>query len=94
MNINQSISRLNNLPQSLPHDGAVRLELEQGIIIFRASATVQERIAELLDKQKSQSLTDVEERELNEYEEIDDYLSLVNRLIRNSVQDSEVNLVA
>lgn len=86
--------KLDSLPQTLPRDGAVRLELEQGIIIFRASSAVQERIEELLDKQKSDGLTAIEERELTEYEEIDDYLSLVNRLIRNSVEDSEVNLAA
>ncbi|WP_277884112.1 hypothetical protein [Nostoc sp. FACHB-280] len=36
----------------------------------------------LLAKQKEVPLTNEEEQELTEYEELDDYLSLINRLIR------------
>ncbi len=85
---------LNSLPQTLPRENAVKLELEQGVIIFRASRAVQVRIEELLEKEKIASLTPEEIQELNAYEEIDDYLSHVNRLIRNSVEASEVNLAA
>lgn len=83
---------LNSLPQTLPQENVVKLDLEQGIIIFRASAKVQERIEELLEKEKIETLTPVETEELNAYEEIDDFLSHVNRLIRNSAKDTEVNL--
>ncbi len=85
---------LNSLPQTLPRENAVKLELEQGVIIFRASRAVQVRIEELLEKEKIASLTPEEIQELNAYEEIDDYLSHVNRLIRNSDEFGEVNLAA
>jgi hypothetical protein len=74
---------LNGLPASLPLEGAVRIELEAGIPIFRASNQVNSRIATLLEKQQVEGLTELEEQELDAYEEIDDYLSFVNRTIRN-----------
>jgi hypothetical protein len=77
------IPKLNTLPVNVPVDGAVRIELEEGILIFRASMWMQNRIEELLDKQKQTALTQDEEKELECYEEIDDYLSFVNRTIRN-----------
>ncbi|MBA3321970.1 MAG: hypothetical protein H0T45_11070 [Pyrinomonadaceae bacterium] len=89
-----TIPKLNHLPETLSRDGAVHLELEQGIVIFRASVSVQERINELLDKQKANMMTEEEERELLQYEEVDDYLSHVNRLIRNLSQSSQDNLAA
>lgn len=85
---------LNSLPQTLSHEHAVRLELEQGVIIFRASSKVQGRIEELVEKEKTESLTPEETEELNAYEKIDDFLSHVNRLIRNSMENIEVNLAA
>ncbi|QLE57845.1 hypothetical protein [Nostoc sp. TCL26-01] len=76
--------KLSHLPNSLPLDGAVRIELVEGVPIFRASSLVQGRIEALLIKQKESSLTFAEETELDGYEELDDYLSLVNRIIRNT----------
>ncbi len=67
----------------MPIDGAVRIELEEGIPIFRVSSNVQTRIEELLFKQKETPLNQDEEHELDSYEEIDDYLSFVNRTVRN-----------
>ncbi len=75
--------KLEHLPNSLPLDGAVRIELVEGIPIFRASMTVIERIETLIARGKESSLTADEENELDGYEELDDYLSLVNRIIRN-----------
>ena len=75
--------KLNSLPTTLPIEGAVRIDLEEGIPVFRASSTVQSRIEELLTKQQNTSLSAEEEKELDCYEEIDDYLSFVNRTIRN-----------
>lgn len=69
----------------MPIEGAVRIELEEGIPIFRASTVVSTRIEELLLKQKETSLEQAEEQELDSYEDIDDYLSFVNRTIRNLV---------
>ncbi len=85
---------LNNLSRILPRENAVKLELEQGVIIFRASAVLQERVEELLEKEKESSLSPEETDELNAYAEIDDYLSHVNRLIRNSAGNVELNLAA
>lgn len=90
----RQIPKLENLPMMLPRENAVRLELEQGVVIFRASHSVKKRIEDLLEKHKMDSLTSEESKELESYEEIDDYLSHVNRLIRNSVEASEVNLAA
>jgi hypothetical protein len=77
------LPKLQQLPINLPIEGAVRIELEEGIPIFRASSFVQARIEVLLSKQQDSSLDIEEERELDCYEEIDDYLSFVNRTVRN-----------
>lgn len=77
------VPKLANLTNALPIDGAVRLELEEGVPILRASEIVRSRIESLLDKQQKNSLSQAEEAELDSYEEIDDYLSFVNRTVRN-----------
>jgi len=77
------LPQLENLRDTLPLEGAVRIELVEGIPMFRASTTVKNRIEELLDKQQNLPLSPEEEQELNLYEEIDDYLSFVNRTVRN-----------
>jgi hypothetical protein len=77
------LPQLENLRDTLPIEGAVRIELVEGIPMFRASTTVKNRIEELLDKQQTLPLNHEEEQELNLYEEIDDYLSFVNRTVRN-----------
>jgi uncharacterized protein YnzC (UPF0291/DUF896 family) len=78
-----SLPKLHSLPVNLPLEGAVRIELEEGIPIFRASSAVLARIDRLLTKQQDAVLTSEEEQELDSYEEIDDYLSFVNRTVRN-----------
>jgi len=75
--------RLRKLPASLPRDGAICVELEEGVPVFRASTAVQERIFALLEKQAESSLTEAEVEEFNQYEVIDDYLSYLNRVVRN-----------
>ena len=77
------LPKLENLRDILPIEGAVRIELVEGIPIFKASTAVKNRIQELLDKQQTLPLNPDEEQELNLYEEIDDYLSFVNRTVRN-----------
>ncbi len=77
------LPKLELLPASLPLDGAVRLELQEGLPILKASITVQRRITALLRKHQDGELTQNEAEELERYEEIDDYLSLLNRLVRN-----------
>lgn len=81
----QPIPQLQKLPATLPLDNAVRLELEEGIPVFRATTTVQERIELLLNKQHKLQLSKSENQELDLYEEIDDYLSFVNRTVRNLI---------
>ncbi|MEG4853947.1 hypothetical protein QUB10_24045 [Microcoleus sp. B5-D4] len=77
------LPKLENLRDTLPIEGAVGIELVEGIPIFKASTAVKNRIQELLDKQQTLPLNPDEEQELNLYEEIDDYLSFVNRTVRN-----------
>jgi hypothetical protein len=79
----QLLPKLNRLPVTLPAEGAVRIELEEGVPIFRASNVVQTRIESLLSKQRASRLTVEEEQELDSYEEVDDYLSFLNRTVRN-----------
>ncbi len=74
---------LHNLPATLPLEGAIRIELQEGTPIFRASSNVQNRIETLLLQQQNSQLIPEEEQELDSYEEIDDYLSFLNRIVRN-----------
>jgi len=77
------LPRLRRLPATLPIEGAIRIELQEGVPIFRASASVQDRIETLLRKQVETGLTLEETEELDRYEEINDYLSFLNRVVRN-----------
>lgn len=79
----ESVPKLRHLPSSLSRENAVEIELEQNVLIFRATKNTQNRIEDLLNKQKESGLNEVEENELRQYEEIDDYLSFLNRLTRN-----------
>ena len=73
--------KLERLPKTLPIEGAVRIELAKGVLIFRASRLFEERI-EILKAQKNESeLTSEESQELEDYEELNNYLSWVNRTI-------------
>lgn len=88
-----SLPTLENLPANLPLEGAIRIELQEGIPIFRASLSVQKRIEILLEKQQNTQLTNEEEKELDIYEEIDDYLSFINRLVRNTAQNQDASKI-
>jgi hypothetical protein len=80
------IPRLRALPATFPLEGAVRIELEEGVPVFRASNSIQARIEGLLLKEREVGLTVEEKGELDRYEEIDDYLSFINRVSRNIIQ--------
>lgn len=82
----ESVPALCGLAGTLPREGAIEIELEQGVLTFRVSASVQRRIEELLENQRDLNLTAVSELELDQCEEVHDYLSFVNRLSRNIVQ--------
>lgn len=79
-----TITPITPLPKNLPLDGAIAITLQDGVMIFRTSQNIQERIENLLDKREETPLTETEEQELDDYEVIDDYLSFVNRMIRNN----------
>ena len=79
-----TIAPLTILPKNLPLDGAIAITLQDGVMIFRASQNIQERIENLLHKREEIPLTETEEQELDDFEAIDDYLSFVNRMIRNN----------
>ena len=76
-------NKLDNLPPTFPKEEAIRIELVEGIPTLKASQKVQGRIENLLVKQQTTLLNSQEEEELDHYEELDDYLGLVNRTIRN-----------
>lgn len=88
------ILTLGDLPAALRREGAINLEIEQGVIILRASKAVQDRIESLLHKQHTAKLTRSENKELRQYEQIDDYLSLLNRLSRNLAQSQKAQEAA
>lgn len=69
--------------ESLPLDAAVRIELVGGVPVFRAPPQVRAHIDDLLEQRETRALEPDELRELTRYEELDDFLSLVNRLVRN-----------
>ena len=77
------LPKLNHLPIALPIEGAVQIELEEGVAIFRASRLVCDRIEALIAQQQEGLLNPAEIEELDCYEKIDDYLSFVNRSMRN-----------
>ena len=89
--LTQTMPMLHGLPISLPRDGAVQLEFEQGVLVFRVSQAVQDRIEALLSQQRTSGLSKDEAEELKQYEDIDDYLSFTNRLLRNLKQTNEEN---
>ena len=83
------LPKLHRLPEALPLDGAVQLDLHEGLPVLRASSAIQKRIASLLQKQQVAALSSEELDELDQYEEMDDYLSFLNRVVRNLSQSSE-----
>ena len=86
LNLNQPMPILTGLLVTLPREGAIEIELEESVLVFRVSRAVQERIETLVEKERISQLTSDEAQELDQYEEIDDYLSFLNRLTRNLSQ--------
>lgn len=62
---NWSLPKLKDFPASIQE--VVRIELKEGVLIFRASATVQTRIEKLLAKQQESNISLEEEQELDCY---------------------------
>ncbi|MBF2056427.1 MAG: hypothetical protein IGQ45_04195 [Cyanobacterium sp. T60_A2020_053] len=81
MNIEVISPFKNNSRLSL--EGIISIQIIENIPILRASSAINNRINELIEKQKESELNLQEEEELDCYEEIDDYLSFINQTIRN-----------
>ena len=77
------LPRIQDLPASMPDEGAISIVLVEGIPIFRAAPAVQSRVETLLEKLHERGLSNAESEELERYQDIDDYLSYLNRLVRN-----------
>lgn len=77
------LPKLTELPVSLPADGAISIVLVQGVPTFKASAAVVSRVEQLAQKEQGSGLNQTEADELTRYEEVDDYLSHLNRVVRN-----------
>lgn len=80
------IARLADAPPTLTEEGVLRVEVQEGIPVLRATASIEGRIEELLARQHDSGLSAEEEAELDRFEEIDDYLSLFNRVVRNALE--------
>jgi hypothetical protein len=75
---------LHRLPNSLSLDGSIGIELVKGVLVFRISTKIQDGI-ETLSAQKTQSaLTSEEETKLDQYQQLVDYLNLVNETIKKA----------
>ena len=82
--MHERLPKLKRFPVTLSSEALVRIELQEGIPIFKATRAVQRRIELLLAKQL-EGLTTAEREELDDYEALDDYLSLANRVMRNLI---------
>lgn len=85
LGIVRPIPRLKFLPATMPVEASVQIDIEEGIPVFRVATSVQDRIEGLVAKQQDVHLSGVENEELDRYEEIDDFLSFINRLTRNAM---------
>lgn len=79
---------LNSLPATLPSEGTLDIELQEGVPILRASFRVRQRIEMLLERHREHGLSENEKKEFDRYEEMDDWLSFLNRVIRNLYQQT------
>jgi hypothetical protein len=79
------MNKLENLSPNILLEGSISIELVEGVPILKASTAIRNRISELLAKQQDSFLDADEELELDSYEAIDDYFSVVNRIARNQI---------
>ncbi|HYM00902.1 MAG TPA: hypothetical protein VEZ90_18235, partial [Blastocatellia bacterium] len=87
--LKDTMPHFDDLPPAFRREGAISLEMEQGAVILRASKAVQRRLASLVRKSQIGKLTNAEKEELEQFEPMDDYLSLLNRLSRNLVESQK-----
>jgi hypothetical protein len=77
------LTKLGDVPQGVNLENSIGIELVEEVPVLRASVVIQRRIEELLEKQQFDRLSEQEKQEIDFYAELDDYLSLVNRTMRN-----------
>ena len=75
---------LHRLPNSLPSEGSIGIELVKGLLVFRISTKIQEPIETLIAQKTESALTSEEETELDQYQQLVDYLNLVNETMRKA----------
>jgi hypothetical protein len=75
---------LHCLPNSLPSEGSIGIELVKGLLVFRISTKIQEPIETLIAQKTESALTSEEATELEQYQELVDYLNLVNETMRKA----------
>src|SRR4028118_531524 len=75
---------LHRLPNSLPSEGSIGIELVKGLLVFRISTKIQDRIETLIAEKTESALTSEEETELAQYQELVDYLNWVNETIKKA----------
>jgi hypothetical protein len=75
---------LHRLPNSLSLEGSICIELVKGLLVFRISTKIQDRIETLIAEKIESALTSEEETELAQYQELVDYLNLVNETIKKA----------
>jgi hypothetical protein len=68
----------------LPSEGSIRIELVKGLLVVRISTKIQERIETLTARKTESALTSEEATELEQYQELVDYLNLVNETMRKA----------
>ncbi len=73
------------LMNTLPIENGASLDLYEGVPVFRAPRPLVTRAHELLEEKQTRKLSPHEEQELDRFEGLDDFLSLVNRLVRNAL---------
>jgi hypothetical protein len=75
---------LHRLPNSLPSEGSIGIELVKELLVFPISTKIQERIESLIAQKTESGLTSKEATELEQYQELVDYLNLVNETMRKA----------
>ena len=75
---------LHCLPNSLSIEGSIGIELVKGLLVFRIFTKIQDRIETLIAQKTESALTSEEETELDQYQQLVDYLNLVNETIKKA----------
>jgi hypothetical protein len=73
---------LHRLPNSLLSEGSIGIELVKGLLVFRISTKIQDRRETLIAQKTESALSSEEETELDQYQQLVDYLNLVNQTMR------------